>query len=77
MSLIQQLLNQSKYKGKNKWIRESGYHYIDFAKAVEADENGNWYSGLLSGDNVHPTEKGAKVLYSRAIADFADLLVIN
>lgn len=65
------------HKGKNKWIRESGYHYIDFAKAVEADENGNWYSGLLSGDNVHPTEKGAKVLYSRAIADFADLLVIN
>lgn len=65
------------HKGKNKWIRESGYRYIDFAKAVELNENGSWYNGLLSSDNVHPTENGAKVLYSRAIADFADLLVIN
>ena len=65
------------HKGKNKWVRESGYHYIDFARAVEFDDNGNWYDGLLSSDNVHPTENGAKVLYSRAIADFADLLVIN
>lgn len=64
------------HKGKNKWIRESGYHYIDFAKAVESD-NGHWYNGLLSSDNVHPTDEGAKVLYLRAITDFPDLLVIN
>lgn len=65
------------HKGKNKWIRESGYHYIDFAKAVEFDDNGHWYNGLLSSDNVHPTDEGAKILYLKAITDFPDLLVIN
>ena len=49
---------------KNAWIRNSGYRYIDFAKAVGADASGNWYSGMIESDNIHPSEKGAKALYS-------------
>lgn len=65
------------HDGKNKWIRESGYSYIDFAKAVNSDSSGNWYSGLLSTDGIHPTTNGAKVLLSKAITDFPDLLIKN
>ena len=65
------------HDGKNKWIRESGYSYIDFAKAVNSDSSGNWYSGLLATDGIHPTTNGAKVLLSKAITDFPDLLIKN
>lgn len=33
----------------------------------------SWYDGMLSGDNVHPTEKGAITLYLQALADFPEL----
>lgn len=59
---------------KNAWVKSSGYRYIDFAKAVGADGTGAWYSGMLSADNVHPTEKGAKALYTQAITDFPEFL---
>lgn len=59
---------------KNAWVKASGYRYIDFAKAVGADGTGAWYSGMLSTDNVHPTEKGAKALYTQAITDFPEFL---
>ena len=59
---------------KNAWVRASGYKYIDFAKAVGADGTGAWYSGMLSGDNVHPNDKGAKALYTQAITDFPEFL---
>lgn len=60
---------------KNAWIRSSGYRYIDFAKAVGADGTGAWYTGMLSLDNVHPTEKGAMSLYMQAIADMPEIMV--
>lgn len=63
--------------GKNKWVRESGYRYIDFAKAVGSDSNASWDDGLLSSDNVHPTENGAKVLFSQAIIDFPELIALS
>lgn len=59
---------------KNAWVKSSGYRYIDFAKAVGADGTGAWFSGMLSTDNVHPTEKGAKALYTQAITDFSEFL---
>jgi hypothetical protein len=59
---------------KNAWVRASGYRYIDFAKAVGADSSGNWHTGFLSEDGVHPTEAGAIALYSRAITDFPELM---
>lgn len=63
------------HEGKNNWIRNSGYRYIDFAKAVGADADGNWYDGTLSSDGVHPTEKGAKALYMRALLDVPELMI--
>lgn len=57
----------------NTWVRNSGYRYIDFAKAVNAQPDGTWDAGLLSSDNVHPTEAGAKVLASRVMLDFPEI----
>lgn len=62
-------------EGKNAWIRASGYRYIDFALAVGATSSGTWYSGMLSSDNVHPTEKGAKALFARFMVDFPEIMV--
>lgn len=59
---------------KNEIIRNSGYRYIDFAKAVGAEEVGSsWYTGMLSGDNVHPSALGAQKLALRAIEDVPEL----
>lgn len=60
---------------KNEWIRASGKRFIDFAKAVGANSSGVWYTGMLSTDNVHPTEKGAKALYAQALTDFPEFLI--
>lgn len=60
---------------KNEWVRNSGYRYIDFAKAVGANESGVWYDGMLSNDNVHPTEKGAKALYTQVLIDLPEVTV--
>ena len=62
-------------EAKNAWVRTSGYRYIDFAKAVGATSSGVWYGEMLSSDNLHPSESGAKALYMRAIADFPELLI--
>lgn len=61
------------HEQKNAWVRSSGYRYIDFARAVGADGTGAWYSGMLSGDKVHPTESGAKALFRQAICDLPEL----
>lgn len=62
-------------KFKNEIIRSSGYRYIDFDKAVGADEiTGAWFGDMLSSDGVHPSETGALALYNRAIADMPELL---
>lgn len=58
---------------KNEWIRNSGYQYIDFAKAVGAQSDGTWYSGMLSQDNVHPTAAGGIALYGRVLTDFPQI----
>lgn len=55
-------------EGKNAWVRTSGYQYIDFAKAVNASDQGVWFSGMLSTDNVHPSVTGAITLYHAALA---------
>ena len=60
---------------KNEWVRTSGYKYIDFAKAVLANSNGAWGSGMLSSDGVHPTIQGAKMLFAQALTDFPELMV--
>ena len=62
------------HEKKNEWVRNSGYQYIDFAKAVGASSSGVWYTGMLSNDNVHPTDLGALTLYYQAITDCPQLL---
>ena len=60
---------------KNDIVRNSGYRYIDFAKAVNAENVGSsWYSGMLSDNGVHPTELGAKALAARFITDFPEVM---
>ena len=62
------------HEKKNEWVKNSGYRYIDFAKAVNADDaTGEWSEGCLSADGVHPTEEGAKALYAQVIEDFPEL----
>ena len=61
---------------KNAWVRSSGYRYIDFASAVGASASGVWYTGMLSSDNVHPTEKGAKALYSQVLVDLPEVTIL-
>ena len=58
---------------KNDWIRNSGYRYIDFAKAVGANSSGVWYTGMLSSDGVHPSELGAKALYNQVLVDLPEI----
>ena len=59
---------------KNNVVRNAGIRYIDFAKSVGGEHIGDsWYEGMLSSDNVHPTEKGAITLYLQALADFPEL----
>ena len=60
-------------ENRNTWIRNCGYRYIDFAKAVNAQPNGTWDPGLIATDNVHPSEAGAKVLAGRVLIDFPEI----
>jgi hypothetical protein len=63
------------HEGKNKWIRESGYRYIDVAAGVGADGTGAWHDKLLCGDGVHPSNLGGEAIYKRILEDlpeFAD-----
>lgn len=63
------------HEKKNEWIRASGYRYIDFARAVGATSSGQWYSGMLSNDNVHPTAEGARALFARALLDLPEIML--
>ena len=59
---------------KNEWVKSSGYRYIDFAVAVDAEEiNSSWTKGMISGDNVHPAPTGAEALYKQFIKDFPEI----
>ena len=64
-------------EAKNSYIRNSGRRYIDFADAVGAQADGTWFTGMLSNDNVHPSESGATALYHRAITDCPELTFSN
>lgn len=57
---------------KNKFVRASGYRYIDFDKKV-SDGKGNWEEALLAKDGVHPTKKGAEVLAEAFIDGFSEI----
>ena len=65
------------HKEKNKWIRESGYRYIDMCHAVGADVNVNWYGDMLSSDKIHPSESGAKALFAQVLLDLPEVMLDN
>ena len=59
---------------KNNFVRTVGYRYIDFAAAVGAcNDKSKWHSGMLTPDNVHPTEAGAKALAEQVLKDFPEI----
>jgi hypothetical protein len=62
---------------KNEWVRLSGYRYIDYAKAVGADASGQWYTGMLSSDNVHPSALGGNALFTQLITDLPEITAFN
>ena len=64
----------------NAWIKASGRRYIDCAKMVESETEGNYYwkgwgtdKAMLSSDEVHPTEQGAKALFAGTMIDFPEI----
>lgn len=60
---------------KNAWVKASGERYVDFAKAVGAEDAGaSWYTGMLSSDNVHPTAEGAKALWLQMRMDVPEIM---
>ena len=61
-------------EGKTKWVRNSGCRYVDFYKAVGANASGEWYSGYLSSDNVHPDQLGAQALATQLLVDFPEIM---
>ena len=55
---------------KNTYVKSLGVRYVDFAGAVGASTYPSaWYSGMRSGDGVHPSELGAKALYQQFVLD--------
>lgn len=61
-------------EGKTKWVRNSGYRFVDFYDAVGANVNGTWYNGYLSNDGVHPTQLGGQSLATQLLIDFPEIM---
>lgn len=60
---------------KNQIIRNSGLPYIDISSVLGANEKGsNWFSGLLSSDNVHPTGLGSEIIANTIITGVPDIV---
>lgn len=62
---------------KNATIRNSGYQVVDFAAALGATSAGVWYDGMLSSDNVHPTELGHNALYGQLLVDCPQVMRVK
>jgi lysophospholipase L1-like esterase len=59
---------------KNNVVRQSGYRYVDFNKAVGVSGT-TWYDGMLSSDNVHPTSLGAQALARQFVIDVPEITI--
>lgn len=70
------------YYNKDKMsevVRSSGLRYIDAAKAVGCNANGEWYGNgteydYQSPDNVHPSKFGAKAIATQFLVDFPEIM---
>ena len=61
------------HTGLSNYVKSLGLRYIDVAGAVGSDIDGNWYTGLLSEDGVHPTTAGSKVIFEQILIDFPEI----
>lgn len=59
---------------KNGVVKTSGNRYIDFNSAVGVNGTA-WYPGMLSSDNIHPTELGAKALARQVVIDVPEITI--
>ncbi len=59
---------------KNEWVRNSGYRFVDFERAVGAVGRNTWIAGMLSDDGVHPTELGAEALAKQFVLDVPEIV---
>ena len=59
---------------KNEWVRNSGYRYIDFNRAVGSHKDNAWYPEMLYKDNVHPARSGGEALYAQVLVDFPEIM---
>ena len=65
---------KNNHKYKNDYIRSSRYDYVDIEKAlVKNAETGEWYEGLISSDNIHPSDNGTNIIISVNIANFPEM----
>ena len=65
----------AEHRYKNAWVRESGYRYIDFASAVNIEQDSTtWHDDMLHTDNIHPTAIGAVALATQVLLDYPELL---
>jgi hypothetical protein len=55
-------------------ILNSGFRLVDFYKAVGTNSAGNWYTGYLSSDGVHPNQIGADALAMQVLVDFPEIM---
>ena len=58
----------------NSIVTASGYRYIDAFAAVGDNTEGNWYTGYLSSDGVHPNVGGARAIATRIVLDFPEII---
>ena len=56
------------------YVRNCGLRYIDFYKAVGTNDSGEWHSGFLDSDGIHPTALGAQALALQVIIDFPEIM---
>lgn len=60
----------------NKWVKESGKHYIDIHAAVtRPDDPARWRDGFILPDGIHPTAAGYDAMYERIKSDCPFLFV--
>lgn len=61
-------------RNKNAIVMASGYRYVDVDGLLRINDNGDWISGALATDNVHPTALGAKIIYHKFLSDLPEIM---
>ena len=62
--------NLSFIQQANAWVRSSGYAYLDVAKAISLNNDGETINAeLYYSDNVHPNVAGHQAIFNRSLID--------